>query len=69
KDFRSYAEAQERVEECYRKEKEWAHKAILNIAASGKFSSDRTIREYVDELWHLDKIDLRKANTHSRKAK
>ncbi len=69
KDFRSYAEAQERVGECYRKEKEWARKAILNIAASGKFSSDRTIREYVDELWHLDKIDLRKASAHSRKAK
>ena len=60
KDFRSYAEAQEKVEECYKNEKEWAKKAILNIAASGKFSSDRTIQEYVDELWHLDKINLRK---------
>ena len=67
KDFRSYAEAQERVEQCYKKEKEWAHKAILNVAAAGKFSSDRTIREYVDELWHLDKIDLRKAS-HRRSA-
>ena len=67
KDFRSYAEAQERVEPGYKKEKEWAHKAILNVAAAGKFSSDRTIREYVDELWHLDKIDLRKAS-HRRSA-
>ena len=60
KDFRSYAEAQEKVEKCYKNEKEWARKAILNVAATGKFSSDRTIHEYVDELWHLDKINLKK---------
>ncbi|MCR5237038.1 MAG: glycogen/starch/alpha-glucan phosphorylase [Lachnospiraceae bacterium] len=60
KDFRSYAEAQEKVEKCYKNEKEWAKKAILNVAATGKFSSDRTIHEYVDELWHLDKINLKK---------
>lgn len=60
KDFRSYAEAQERVEKCYKNEKEWAKKAILNVSATGKFSSDRTIHEYVDELWHLDKINLKK---------
>lgn len=60
KDFRSYAEAQEKVEKCYKNEKEWAKKAILNVAATGKFSSDRTIQEYVDELWHLDKINLKK---------
>ncbi len=60
KDFRSYAEAQEKVEACYKNEKEWARKAILNVAATGKFSSDRTIQQYVDELWHLDKINLKK---------
>ena len=60
KDFRSYAEAQEKVEECYKDETGWARKAILNTAAAGKFSSDRTIQEYVDELWHLDKINLKK---------
>lgn len=58
KDFRSYAEAQERVEAAYRDEAGWAKKAILNVAHSGKFSSDRTIQEYVDEIWHLDKITV-----------
>ncbi|MDO4307662.1 MAG: glycogen/starch/alpha-glucan phosphorylase [Eubacteriales bacterium] len=55
-DFRSYAEAQKRVEEAYRDEKRWAKMAILNTACSGKFSSDRTIQEYVDDIWHLDKV-------------
>ena len=58
KDFKSYAEAQKRVEEAYRDEKRWAKMAILNIASSGKFSSDRTIQEYVDDIWHLDKVVL-----------
>lgn len=56
KDFRSYAEAQTRVEAAYRDEKNWARSAILNTACSGKFTSDRTIQQYVDEIWHLDKI-------------
>ena len=56
KDFRSYAEAHKRVEEAYRDEKGWAKKAIWNTACSGKFSSDRTIQQYVDEIWHLDKM-------------
>ncbi|MBO7333407.1 MAG: glycogen/starch/alpha-glucan phosphorylase [Lachnospiraceae bacterium] len=58
KDFRSYAEAQEKIGSWYRDESEWAKKAILNVACSGKFSSDRTIREYVDDIWHLDKVEL-----------
>ncbi len=58
KDFKSYAEAQKRVEEAYRDEKGWARKAILNTACSGKFTSDRTIQEYIDEIWHLDKIEV-----------
>ena len=58
KDFKSYAEAHKRVEEAYRDEKRWAKMAILNIASSGKFSSDRTIQEYVDDIWHLDKVVL-----------
>ncbi len=57
-DFKSYAEAQKRVEEAYRDEKRWAHMAMMNMACCGKFSSDRTIREYVDELWHLDKVEV-----------
>lgn len=55
-DFKAYAKAQEKVEEAYRDEKEWAKRAILNVACSGKFTSDRTIQEYVDEIWHLDKV-------------
>jgi len=58
KDFRSYAEAQERVESAYKDEKKWARSAMLNTAKSGKFSSDRTIEEYAKEIWHLDKVKV-----------
>ena len=66
KDFKPYAEAQRRIEAFYRDEKAWARSAILNVACSGKFSSDRTIQEYVDELWHLDKVVLPKPETDRR---
>ena len=59
-DFRSYAEAQQRVMEAYMDEAGWAKKAILNVANVGKFSSDRTIQEYVDDIWKLDKITVNK---------
>ncbi len=58
KDFRSYADAQKKVEEAYRDTAGWAKSAILNTACSGKFTSDRTIQEYVDDIWHLDKVVL-----------
>ena len=58
KDFRSYADAQKKVEAAYRDEKGWAKSAILNTASSGKFTSDRTIRQYVDEIWHLDQVHV-----------
>ncbi len=58
KDFKAYAEAQKKVEEAYRDTAGWAKSAILNVACSGKFTSDRTIQEYVDEIWHLDKVTL-----------
>ena len=58
KDFRSYAEAQERVEKAYRDEKGWAKMAMLNTAHAGKFTSDRTIQEYVDDIWHLDRVKV-----------
>lgn len=58
-DFRSYAEAQKRVEAAYRDEKGWAKMALLNTACSGKFTSDRTIQEYVDDIWHLDKLVIK----------
>ena len=60
KDFRAYAEAQKKVEAAYRDEKGWAKSAILNVACCGKFTSDRTIQEYVDEIWHLDKVVMPK---------
>ena len=56
KDFMSYHEAHMRVEEQYRQKDEWARKALINIAGAGKFSSDRTIEEYVDDIWHLQKL-------------
>lgn len=59
-DFRSYADAQKRVEAAYKDEKGWAKKALLNTACSGKFTSDRTIQEYVDDIWLLDKVIVRK---------
>ena len=55
-DFRSYAAAQKKVEEAYRDEKGWARMAMMNTACAGKFTSDRTIQEYVDDIWHLDKV-------------
>ena len=58
KDFRSYAEAQKRVEAAYRDETWWARAAMLNTASAGKFSSDRTIEEYVRDIWHLEKIHV-----------
>ena len=60
KDFKSYAEAQKKIETMYRDEKGWAKSAILNVACVGKFSSDRTIQEYVDDIWKLDKVKLPK---------
>ena len=60
KDFKSYAEAQRKVEAAYRNEAGWAKSAILNVACSGKFTSDRTIQQYVDEIWHLDKVVLKR---------
>ena len=58
KDFRMYADAQKRVDEAYRDEQWWAKAAMLNTACSGKFSSDRTIEEYVKDIWHLDKVKV-----------
>ena len=59
-DFKSYAAAQEKVEEAYRDEARWAKMALLNTACAGKFTSDRTIQQYVDEIWHLDKVVIGK---------
>ena len=58
KDFRSYCRAHEEVDRKYRDESWWEKASILNIANAGKFSSDRTIEEYVKDIWHLQKLDL-----------
>ena len=58
KDFRSYAEAHRKIDQAYRDEKWWARTAMLNTASAGKFSSDRTIEEYVRDIWHLKKIKV-----------
>lgn len=58
RDFRSYTEAHERVDKAYRDEKWWAKAAITNIAGTGKFTSDRTIEEYVKDIWHLSKVTV-----------
>ena len=58
-DFRAYANTQKKLSEYYQDKEAWAKSAILNVAHVGKFSSDRTIQEYVDEIWHLDKIEVK----------
>ena len=58
KDFRSYEEAQKRVGEFYKDEAKWAKAAMLNTAKAGKFTSDRTIEEYVQDIWHLEKVKV-----------
>ena len=59
KDFRSYAEAQKRIDKKYKDSTAWAKSVMLNTANAGKFSSDRTIQEYVDDIWKLDKVDVK----------
>lgn len=58
KDFRAYAQAQEQVGAAYRDQDRWARMALLQTASCGKFSSDRTIQEYVDDIWHLDRLTV-----------
>ena len=58
KDFDSYCAAHKKVDEAYRDEKGWAKMAMLNTACAGKFSSDRTIEEYVQDIWHLEKVKV-----------
>lgn len=58
KDFKPYAEAQRKVQEAFADRDKWAKMAMLNVASSGKFTSDRTIQEYVDDIWHLDKVTI-----------
>ena len=56
RDFRDYLRAHEEADRKYRNQRAWAQSALKNVANSGKFSSDRTIEEYVEDIWHLEKI-------------
>ena len=67
KDFKAYAEAQRKVEAAYRNESGWARSAILHVACAGKFTSDRTIKEYVDEIWKLEKVVMPKETVEPQK--
>ncbi len=66
KDFDSYAEAQKRVDEAYRDTAGWARMAMMNTACAGKFSSDRTIEEYVKDIWHLKKVKVELAKKSAK---
>ena len=55
-DFELYVKAQEKLAEAYKDKRGWAKKALINIANSGKFSSDRTIEDYVRDIWHIKKV-------------
>jgi starch phosphorylase len=60
-DFRSYVDAQERVAQAYLDEERWTRMSILNSAASGKFSTDRTIEQYNQDIWKAEKVPALKA--------
>jgi glycogen phosphorylase len=55
-DFDSYMKEQEKVDAAYRDQDDWSRKAILNIARSGYFSSDRSIQDYLDRIWHVNPL-------------
>ena len=57
-DYASYIECQEKVSQVYQDEEKWTKMAILNVAGSGKFSSDRAINEYAKNIWHISPVDI-----------
>ena len=58
KDFDSYVKAQEKVNELYQDQKKWLHMSIVNVAKSGFFTTDRTMRQYNEDIWHLEELDV-----------
>ena len=57
-DYNSYIECQKKVSKIYKNKKEWTRMAILNVAHTGKFSTDRTISEYAKDIWNIDKTTV-----------
>jgi starch phosphorylase len=62
KDFEGYREMQSQIGEAYRNKERWIKMAVTNTACSGKFSSDRTIRQYANEVWHLSQVRINQDN-------
>ena len=60
KDLPEYIKAQQKIEELYKDRSKWAEMCLINIAGSGYFSSDRTIKDYIKDIWHLDKVSVKK---------
>ena len=58
-DYQSYIDCQDKVSEAYRNEEHWTKMSILNVARCGKFSSDRTIREYCKEIWNIEPVTIK----------
>ena len=58
-DYADYARAQQEVDKAYKNQEQWAKKSIINVAKSGKFSSDRTIKQYADEIWNLKPLEIK----------
>jgi starch phosphorylase len=57
-DLRDYIQTQDRVDQAYKDPDTWVRKAILNVARAGRFSSDRTIRDYASEIWHVTPCEV-----------
>jgi starch phosphorylase len=58
-DYASYVDCQEKVSQVYRDQEKWTKMAIFNVARSGKFSSDRAINEYAQNIWHITSVDIK----------
>ena len=58
RDFDSYVKAQEKINELYKDQKKWLHMSIVNVAKSGFFTTDRTMRQYNEDIWHLEELDV-----------
>ena len=61
-DYEAYIKCQEQVSELYKNQKAWTKKSILNVANMGKFSSDRAIKEYADEIWDAKSVKVKEGN-------